>query len=172
MDAGMILKSFGIEGETFTIEKDENGEEHFVYTDAIRDYEKIGAHDIEAALYHFFRPANSPGLNQHPDYLKGFYPHEQQMDAVNVWNKYVDEAKKHIIPPLSYTDEEATRKAEIEVKIQDNIDAAISDVILGKSGIDALNATLEDASENGLNELIAIQQNAYDRYIKVVNKSK
>ncbi len=171
-DEGLILKSFGVEGDTFTIEKDENGETHFVYTDAIKDYEKIGAHDVEAALYHFFRPANSPGLNQHPDYLNGFYPTEQQKEAFEVWNKYLDEAKKHILPPLSYTDEEATQKVNIEVNILDNIDAAISNVILGKADIDALNTALEKAKKDGLNELITIQQNAYNRYIKNIEDSK
>ena len=78
------------------------------------DLEKIGAHSVEAALYHFMRPANSPGLNQHPDYLNGFYPYEQQKEAIVIWNQNVQEARKHVLPPLSYTGEEATKKATIE----------------------------------------------------------
>ncbi len=171
-EEGTILKCFGIENDTFVIEKGEDGKDHFVYTDKIKDHEKIGAHDVEAALYHFFRPANSPGLNQHPDYLNGFYPYKQQIDAFEVWNLYVDEAKKHVLPPLSYTDEEATQKANIEIKITDNLDAAISNIILGKADVKSLDSAIENAKKGGLKDLIKIQQDAYDRYIKVVNESK
>lgn len=65
-DEGLVLKSFGVEGETYTVEKDKNGDKHYVYTDKIYNHEAIGAHSVEAALYYFMIPANAPGLNQHP----------------------------------------------------------------------------------------------------------
>ena len=171
-DDGIALKSFGIEGETYTIEKDENGEEHYVYTDKIIDHESIGAHSVEAALYHFMRPANSPGLNQHPDYLNGFYPYEQQKEAIVTWNEHIDEAKRHTLPGLSYTGQEASDKANIEAKGRDNLDAAISNIILGKTSIDTLDDAIKQAKKDGYDELIKIQQTAYDRYMNVINTSK
>lgn len=171
-DEGLVLKSFGVEGVTHTVEKGEDGEEHFVYTDAILDHEKIGAHSVEAALYHFFRPANSPGLNQHPDYLNGFYPYEQQKEAIVVWNEHIDEARKHVVPPLSYTGEEASQKANIEAKGRDNLDAAISNIILGRASIDSLDAAIKQAKKDGYSDLLKIQQAAYDRYLKVIEGSK
>lgn len=167
-EEGNILKCFGIEGETFTIEKDENGEEHFVYTDKIMDHEKLGAHSVEAALYHFMRPANSPGLNQHPDYLKGFYPYEEQLAALDTWNEYVDEAKLHILPPLSYSGEEATVKANVEFSAKVDLQAAVNNIILGKASIDTLDDAIKKAKENGYSELLEIQQAAYDRYLKLL----
>jgi len=171
-DEGVILKSFGVEGETYTVEKDENGEEHYIYTDKIQNHESIGAHSVEAALYHFMRPANSPGLNQHPDYLNGFYPYQQQKEAINVWNQYIDEAKKHRLQGLSYTGEEASRKASIEAAARDNLDAAISNIILGKADLASYDEAIEQAKKAGYEDLLKIQQSAYDRYIKVVNESK
>jgi len=171
-DEGMILKAFGVEGETYTVEKDEEGVEHYIYTDKITDHESIGAHSVEAALYHFMRPANSPGLNQHPDYLKGFYPYEQQLDAIEIWNEHIDFARQHVIPGLSYTGEEAAKKATIEAAARDNLDAAISNIILGKASIDTWDDVISEAKSAGYDELLKIQQEAYNRYVKVIKDSK
>lgn len=171
-DDGLVLKSFGVEGVTHTVEKDEDGQKHYVYTDAITEHEKIGAHSVEAALWHFFRPANSPGLNQHPDYLNGFYPYEQQKEAIVVWNEHIDEARKHVIPPLTYTGEEASKNANIEAKGRDNLDAAISNIILGKASIDTFDNAVNQAKKDGYSELINIHQAAYDRYIEFIEKAK
>lgn len=171
-DEGLILKSFGVEGVTYTMEKDADGEQHYIYTDTIMDHEKISAHSVEAALYHFMRPANAPGLNQHSDYLNGFYPYEQQKDAIVVWNQNVEEARTHVLPPLSYTGEEATKKATIEASARDNLDAAISNIILGKASIDTYDDAIKEAKKGGYNELLKVVQGAYDRYAQVIKESK
>ena len=171
-DEGSVLKSFGVEGDTFTIEKGEDGEDHYIYTDKIMDHGKIGAHSVEAALWHFFRPSNSPGLNQHPDYLNGFYPYEEQKEAIKIWNEHIDEAKKHVLQGLSYTGEEATNKANIEAKGRDNLDAAISNIILGKASSDTLDDAIKQARKDGYSNLLKIQQAAYDRYLDVIKESK
>ena len=136
------------------------------------DHEKIGAHSVEAALWHFFRPSNSPGLNQHPDYLNGFYPYEEQKEAIKIWNEHIDEAKKHVLQGLSYTGEEATNKANIEAKGRDNLDAAISNIILGKASSDTLDDAIKQARKDGYSNLLKIQQAAYDRYLDVIKESK
>ena len=164
-EEGNILKCFGIEGDTFTVEKDENGEDHYVYTDKIYNAEDIGAHSVDAALWHYFRPANSPGLNQHPDYLKGFYPYEEQMDAIVLWNQNTDVVKNYTYPPVNYTGEESAKKAQIEAAAQSNLDAAISNIILGKASMDDYDKAIKAAKKAGYDELIKINQAAYDRYI-------
>jgi len=171
-DEGMVLKCFGIEGETFTLEKDENGEEHFKYTDKIYDHEKIGAHSVEAALYYFMRPANSPGINQHPDYLDGYYPYESQKEAIKVWNEYADVAKTHVLPPLTYTGEEAAQSSTIRAAARNDLNAAISNIILGKASMDTYDSAIKAAKDAGYDELLKINQTAYDRYIKLIKESK
>ena len=170
-EEGMVLKCFGVEGDTFTIQTDENGEKHYVYTDKItKNYEEFGAHSIGGALYHFMLPANHPGFNQHPDYFRGYYPHQQQMEAIETWNKYVEEAGKYVYPSVSYTGEESAEIANIESKGKANLEAAISNMIIGKKSIDDYDDVIADAKKAGYDELLKIKKAAYDRYLKMMDK--
>lgn len=169
-DEGLLLKSFGIEGETYTVEKDEEGNDRYVYTDVIYDHEKIGAHSVQAALYHFFRPAGAPGFSEHPDYLNGFYPYKEQKEAIIVWNKYVENAREHVLPSLAYTGEEATQRANILANGRDNLNAAIMDIILGKKSIESFDDAIAAAKKAGYDDLIKITQAAYDRYVNIINE--
>ncbi len=164
-EEGMILKSFGVEGDTYTIEEREDGK-HYVYTDKILDHEKSGMHSVQAALYHFMRPGSGPGLGEHPDYLDGFYPYEEQKDAIRVWNSNVDEAKKHVLPTLSYTAEESTEMANIKASAQSDLNAAVLNIMMGRASVDSLDAAIKTAKEKGYDRLIEITQAAYDRYRK------
>ena len=112
------------------------------------------------------RSANTPGLNQHPDYLNGFYPFEQQKDAINVWNKHIDEARKHVYPTVNYTPEEATEIANITAMGKDNLNAGISNIILGKASIDTYEDVIKEAKKAGYDKYLKIQQAAYDRMYK------
>ena len=165
-DEGIILKSFGVEGVTYKETTGEDGNKKYEYLiTSPEEQEKIGAHSVEAVLYHYFIPANAPGFNQHPDYLEGFYPYQQQKDAIKTWNKYIDEAKKHHIPSLTYTNEEATRMAEINANYREKLDAAISRIICNEVGMDTYDAAVKEAKEGGYDELTKIHQAAYDRYM-------
>lgn len=167
-DEGIVLKAFGVEGETYTVEKDAEGVEHYIYTDKIKDHESIGAHSVEAALYHFMRPANAPGLNQHPDYLKGFYPYQQQLEALDVWNEHIDFARQHVLPGLFFSGEQATRKATIEATGKDKLEAAISNIILGKADIKSFDDAIKQAKKDGYDELLKIYQASYDSYLSTI----
>ena len=179
-EEGMVLKSFGIEGKTFTKTEKKpeeigpDGEKYkYTYTAAITDraeQEKIGAHSVEAALFHYMRPANCPGLNQHPDYLEGFYPYQEQKDAFKIWNTHIDEARKHVLPPFTLTNEETTRKNEIQIKALDTLNAAISNIILGKADISTFDSAVAKAKKDGYDELTQINQTALDRYYKLLEK--
>lgn len=166
-EEGIILKSFGVEGDTFTRVKDENGEEHFAYTDKILKYEEtdIGASNIDAALFHYTLPANHPGFNQHPDYFAGYYSYPQQKEAIETWNSYLSEAEKHFLPTLTYTGEEATEVAHIETRGKANLTAAMSNIVLGKASIDTFDKAISDVKKAGYDRYLEIQQAAYDRYI-------
>ncbi len=176
-EEGKVLKIFGVEGKTFTREEKaeigEDGEKYtYTYTDAIYDTAKqkeVGAHSVEAALYHYMRPANSPGLNQHSDYLNGFYPYQVQKDALKTWNANIDTARKYVLPIVTYTNEETARRNEIAAKAYDTLNAGISNIILGKASIDTYDAVVEKAKKDGYDEYTQITQAALDRYNKIVN---
>ncbi len=175
-EEGKILKSFGVEGETFTrVEKapaeiGDDGEKYkYTYTGVIIDdndpgREEIGAHSVEAALYHFMRPGGGPGLLQHPDYLNGFYPYEEQKEAIVKWNEHLDTAKEHLIPFTTLTNEETARKNELWTKAYDTLNASISNIILGKADISTYEAAVAKAKKDGFDEIKEIYQAALDRY--------
>ena len=117
------------------------------------------------------RPANTPGLNQHPDYLNGFYPFEQQKDAINVWNKHIDEARKHVYPTVNYTPEEATEIANITAMGKDNLNAGISNIILGKASIDTYEDVIKEAKREA--ELAKMEAEANEVHeVEVIGEDK
>lgn len=163
-DEGSTLRTFGIEGDTYTIEES-GGEKHFVYTDKIVNYKEHGHNPINEALYKYVLPANHPGLNQHPDYLMGYYQEQCQRDALELWNQNNDEAKLCVLPSLSYTKEELREKTDILEVTEHILESALSDIILGKKDISHYDVAIKNAKENGMEKLITIHQAAYDRYI-------
>lgn len=166
-EEGAILRNFGIEGDTYTLENDDDGNVHYVYTDKITKAQVDGANSVEDAMFYFVAPGgNLSGMVEHPDYFEGFYPYSQQKEALKIWNANLDEARKHVIPPIVFTDEEAERIAQIEASEKDNFIAAISNIILGKASIDTYDAAVAKAKKNGYDEIHEFYKAAYARYKK------
>lgn len=163
-EEGFILQTFGVEGDTFTYEE-KDGEKHFVYTDKITKPENSGVTSMTEALYKYMLPANHPGLDQHPDYLNGYYPYQSQRDALNMYNGDLKSAKLHSLPTLEFTEDELQRKTDILEVAFDELEVAHSDMILGKISLDKYDEIMEQAKKDGYDELLDIYQAAYDRYI-------
>ena len=115
-------------------------------------------------------PANHPGLNQHPDYLAGYYPLEIQREAMALWDKGVELARPYVLPSLSFTEEEATQQTDILEIAEAPLEVAMADIILGKKSIDTWESAVKTAKTNGYDKLIEIKQAAYDRYLAKKNK--
>jgi len=164
-DEGSTLRTFGIEGDTYTIEEID-GEKHFIYTDKIQKPETSGTSSVNAALYKFFRPANAPGLNQHPDYLNGYYTYQSQKDALVTWNANIEGAKEHALPSLTYTTEESAEMAALNQQYASATDTAINEIIMGNRSIDEFDTIASDAEKNYLGRIVEIQNAAYQRYLK------
>ena len=166
-EEGLVLKCFGVEGETFTFGKDEKGVERYLYTNKIKEPKEIkGATTVADALFYYMRPANAPGFNQHPDYFNGFYPYDQQKEAIETWNKYAEIADAYSLPyTLPFTADESSEIAEIKAKCDMNLDAAVSNILLGRASADTYDKAISDAKKGGYDKLIEIYQDAYDRYI-------
>ncbi len=177
-EEGKILKTFGVEGVTYTKtekkpeEIGSDGEKYkYTYTSIITDdkdpgRKDLGTHSVEATIYHFMMPGGGSALTQHPDYLDGFYPYQDQKDAIKIWNQNVEAAKIHVLPTLPMTNEETERKNELWIASFDNLEAAISNIILGKADISTYDAAIAKAKKSGMDEIRDIYQTAYDRYNK------
>lgn len=165
-DEGMVLHAFGIEGDTFTIEEI-GGEKHYIYTDKILKPEISGLNSINDALYKYMLPANHPGLNQHPDYLNGWYELDEQKQAIAMWNdeEGIANAKAHFLPTLDYTEEEASEKTDIIEIAEPELEIAITDIILGRKSISSYDEAIKKAKDNGFDRVLEIMQAAYDRYL-------
>ena len=72
----------------------------------------------------------------------------------------------------AYTGEEASEKANIEAKGRDNLDAGISNIILGKQSIDTFDDVVKQAKKDGYASLLKIQQDAYNRYLEIIQATK
>ena len=77
-------------------------------------------------------------------------------------------AAKLFTENLKYSTDEASKKATIEANGLDNLTAAISNIILGKASIDTFDDAIKSAKKAGYDELLKINQAAYDRYISVI----
>ncbi len=162
-EEGAILANFGVEGVTYTIEKGEDGKDHYVYTDSITDHEKIGAHSVEAAMHHFFM--GQPGLFGFEDYTAGFYPYPQQIHALKVWNQNYNEAKNHKFPNVPLTTKELETKAHMETYVQNNLNATLSNIIMGKEPMSNYDAAVQKAKDEGFTDYLKMMQKAYDKYM-------
>lgn len=164
-EEGNILKTFGVEGDTYTL-KEIDGETHYIYTDKILKPETSGAQSVNEALYIFMRPSNSPGLDQHPDYLDGYYPYQSQRDALDIWNENIESARKVVLPPLTYTNDESTRMAILNQQYQASFETAVTEIMLGNKSLNEYDTVISEAKKNAYDELLKIQNDAYERYMK------
>lgn len=88
-----------------------------------------------------------------------------------MWNKYLDVVKKHLLPSVPYTGDEAAEKANIESVGKANLQVAISNIILGKETMDAYDDAIKAVKKAGYDKLFKIKQTAYNRYLDIINKS-
>jgi len=168
-EEGNLIHTFGVEGDTYTVEEI-NGETHYVYTDKIQKPETIGLPSVNAALYKFFRPANGPGLDQHPDYLNGYYPYQSQKDALVIWNEVWEKTKPEPLPALSFTTEESSRMATLNQEHQAAFETAINEIIAGNKSIDEYDSVIANAKKNIYDEILKIHNDAYQRYLGKIKK--
>ena len=166
-DEGNLVHTFGVEGDTYTVEQI-NGETHYVYTDKITKPETIGLQSVNDALFKFFRPANSPGLDQNPDYLNGFYAYESQKNALNIWNENVERVKPTVLPPLNFTTEESSRTAVLIQQYQSKFETDINEIIAGNKSINEYDSIAEQAKKDLYNEILEIYNAAYQRYLSKI----
>ncbi len=163
-DEGTVLQLFGIEGDTFTIENID-GQDRYIYTDKILNYEENGFTSLNYAMYHYLLPCNLPGYNQHSDYLYNYYQEPRQKEAIITWNVAVENAIKHNLPTLSYTEDETSEITDIKEIAQPALEVALCDIILGKKSIDTYDAAIAQAKADGYDRWLEIVQGAYDRYL-------
>lgn len=157
-EEGSELMVWGIEGETF--EKDANGNR------TLTDYgaEKIDYYDGNIQRVGLYAPASTGfprfGMND-------FYAttrSEKYLEACQIWG----EVDKRLLYPTGITlsaDEQAKIK-EATGDMLDYIGQMQWKFITGQEPLSNFDAYLATLDRMGINEMIAIYQNAYDEYLK------
>lgn len=153
-EEGRILMNFGIEGESYTMVDGEP-----VYTDVIFKNPDGLTPDQAVAKY-----ATTFGASTIYDsrYYNQILTLPQQKEAIKIW---ADADTSLILPAILPTVEESSRLAALTNEINTYAAEMFNKFIMGQEPLDNFDQYLEQIKNMGVDEAIAIQQGAYDRYL-------
>ena len=158
-DAGNLLKNFGLEGDTYTLE---NGLPK--YTDKIlHNPEGLSASEAMAKYFRANTPA--PGFNQSNNYLDQYYQLEEQKEAIQIWNRDMDYVKKTMMPPVTKTLEESEELSNILTELRTYSEEIILKFVKGEEPMENWDTFLQNLRGLQAERAVELQQNAVDRYL-------
>jgi len=150
---GYMVYNFGIEGKSYVMK---NGKP--VYTEAVTNDPKLS---ILEALSKYARAGFSGPFVQSKDYVLQILPFPQQHDALKKWS--VPDNKK-VLPPITLTVDESKKVANLLNAINTYYDEMFVRLLTGKvTNVESFQKTLK---RMGIDEVLKIYQDAYNRYIK------
>lgn len=154
-EEGFLYWNFGIEGETYTMVDGEP-----IYTDVIKKAD-IGM--IAAIDQHCGTQWAAPAVQ-----AKGMYVQkvgDTVVEAVDTWIDKTD-AKEHLLPRLSPTQEETDAISNMETTLGDYVGASHYGFIFGEQELndDTWKAYLDKIEEIGLQQILDTKQRQLERY--------
>jgi putative aldouronate transport system substrate-binding protein len=153
---GHMLFNFGIEGESYTMI---NG--YPTYTDSVKKHPN-GMAVALAGIY--ARSSTGGAFVQDERYFQQYVARPQQQNAVNVWSK--TRAVEHNLPGITPTPEESQRLAAIMNEVNTYCDEMFVKFIVGAEPIANYDQFIAQLKRMKIEDAIAIQQAALDRYNK------
>lgn len=158
-EEGSRLKNFGIEGQTYTMV---NGQPK--YTDLIlNNPDKLPVGQAMAknfiANYEFVGPDDDR-------YNEQYYTLQEQKDALKLYSKYAANTYKHILPPMSSSNEESQEISKIMADIDTFRTEAATKIIMGSATLESWDAAVEQLKKMKIERAIEIQQKGLDNYNK------
>ena len=97
-------------------------------------------------------------------YMEQFAALPSQKKALELWMD--TNAKDHLLPPISFTSEESSEVSKLATEINSYVDQMILKFITGVEPIENFNQYIENLGTIGMDRLIQLYQQAYDRYQK------
>lgn len=155
-EEGHMLYNFGIEGESYVME-----DGYPKYTDEMYQYE---GGDITASLKRYIMSIDHAPCIQDPRMYEQSLSYQEQKDAIDVWGK--TNMKDHIIPHITYTSEESEVIANLYTEIKTYVNENEKLFILGKKPLSEYDSFVEKIKQMGIDQVIKVKQDAYDRYVK------
>lgn len=155
-EEGHMLFNFGKEGVSYQLE---NG--YPKYTDLIMDNpDKL---PVSTAMSQHFRSSTGGPFVQDVRYIEQFYALEQQKDALVKWSNAKNEIR---IPPVTFTADEDREFASVMNDVNTYVNEMMVKFIMGAEPIDSFDKFVNTIKGFGIDEAIAIQQAALERYNK------
>ena len=156
---GILLANYGVEGETF--EYDENGTPRL--TDLVLNNPE---YSYGAAMNIFVCDRMTPApFVIDEDRVRANYI-QDQIDAINVWNGSNDGLYNMPKAGVNMTVEESSKYYSLYTDIETYMDENIVKFIVGDKSLDEFDAYVEALIGMGIEECVAIEQAAYDRYLE------
>ncbi|MBD2844045.1 ABC transporter substrate-binding protein [Paenibacillus sp. IB182496] len=158
-EEGQLLKSFGVEGQTYTMVGD-----YPTYTDEILDNPE-GLSIALAMSKHMRTNKPAPGIQNLPAYLEQYYQMDQQKEAVQIFGKYADNNVQNALPKgLVPTADEAKEMAKLNANIQTYVKEMYTKFIMGAESLDRFDEYLATLNQLDVDRLTELKQNQLDRY--------
>lgn len=157
-DEGRMLKNFGIEGETYNMVDGKP-----VYTDLIlKNPDNLA---IANALAKYVQSNyGAPGICEVEDYQVQYYQLDAQKNARKTYNQYVDNAAKHVIPPVSATPDESKELATITTEVSTYRDEQFVAFVTGVRPIEEFDKFVEEIKSLNIDRAIEIKEAGITRY--------
>ena len=156
-DEGSMLFNFGIEGKTYNMV---NG--RAVYTDYILNHPQFTTENANYILRIHFAPKRLlSDLYCNPTVVKS----PESVAFRERWSDDPNEDGDYVLPPISLTPEENTRRAEIMTNVNTYTNEMILKFIIGTEPLSNFDRYIAQLNQYGMQEAIRITQAAYDRYM-------
>lgn len=157
-DEGHMLKSFGIEGQTYTMV---NG--YPKYSDLIlKNPDKLS---VGEAMSKYLRVAQpSPGFVGDDRYIDQYYIFKQQKDASAVFSRHQKNAEAVMMPRVTPYSQEANELSTIMAEINTYRSEMFLKFVLGVEPLTNFDKYIAQLKKLNIERAIAIKQSALDRY--------
>jgi putative aldouronate transport system substrate-binding protein len=153
-DEGHKLFNFGIEGESYTL-VDGNP----TYTDLIK--KNPDGLPMTQMLGQYTRSNYDGPFVQDVQYIRQYYELDAQKDALSTWS---NAENKIMMPKITLTNDESTKLGSIMSDVNTYSEEMITKFIMGSTSLDKFDEYVETLKGFGIEDAIAIQQAALDRY--------
>ncbi|HEU5103747.1 MAG TPA: extracellular solute-binding protein, partial [Roseiflexaceae bacterium] len=153
---GHLLFNFGVEGLTYNMV-----DGYPKYTDLImKNPDKL---PLAQSMSSHFRSNFAGPFVQDKRYLEQYFQLPEQQDAYKIWQQPTNEK---LMPPVTPTQDESRQYAKIMAEVNTRFDEVFAKVITGAEPIESWDAFVEELKQIGIDDAVAVQQAALDRYNK------
>lgn len=154
-EEGHMFYNFGTEGVSYELIDGEP-----VYTDTV--LHSPDGKTVAQAMSNYCRGNTSGPFVQDERYLLQYYSTQQQKDAVEKWA--VHDEENRLTPPVVLTPEESSEYSSLMADINTYVDEMSLKFVMGQESLDKFDEYVESIKSMGIEDAIAIQQAALDRY--------